>query len=452
MVRIFWSAVAILVAVTAAVFFLPSGGSAPNAETRTVAQNRPERSATERSDAAVPQPEPQPEPDSIDAGDSPDAASVAAKPDAGSSVGGGFSPDAIAEDGDPVAGGARAEQAAPDQQLDAPRPAEVVVPTNMPRPEQENGNAGPGEPVEAPVTPIDEPADDAPPAAEEDKPAPEDSKPEPDPATTDNAPADENASADNASADGPADAPAPEPTPTQEPVSESESTDDEPSASASDAPAPEAPSPIAETSDANPPASLPANPASGPSEPAIAVTPRAQPDTTEPSAKPASPVVKTPTGLLLNGRWEVEGKGTKGEPYAIDWDMLVAVQREYQPRLGKTAVPEWIKELDGKVVTIRGYALLPMGMSSMSELLVMLNQWDSCCIGVPPTPYDAIEVRLEKDLSPQAQSMFSHTGALSFGDITGTFKVDPYIVQGYLLGLYLMEDASANLLGPAGTP
>ena len=149
MVRIFWSAVAILVAVTAAVFFLPSGGSAPNAETRTVAQNRPERSATERSDAAVPQPEPQPEPDSIDAGDSPDAASVAAKPDAGSSVGGGFSPDAIAEDGDPVAGGARAEQAAPDQQLDAPRPAEVVVPTNMPRPERENGNAGPGEPVEA---------------------------------------------------------------------------------------------------------------------------------------------------------------------------------------------------------------------------------------------------------------------------------------------------------------
>ena len=157
-------------------------------------------------------------------------------------------------------------------------------------------------------------------------------------------------------------------------------------------------------------------------------------------------------GLLLDGRWEIEGKGTKDAPYAIEWDMLVALQRDYQPRLGQTEIPEWIKALNGKTVTIRGYALLPMGMSSLSELLVMLNQWDSCCIGVPPTPYDAIEVRLAENLSNTAQSMFSHTGALSYGDITGTFKIDPYIVQGYLLGLYLMEDAKANLLGPAGTP
>ena len=145
-------------------------------------------------------------------------------------------------------------------------------------------------------------------------------------------------------------------------------------------------------------------------------------------------------------------KGTGASPFEIDWDMLVALQREYAPNRGKAEIPEWMKTLDGKIVTIRGYALLPLGVSSMSELLVMLNQWDSCCIGVPPTPYDAIEVRLAKPLTTSAQSMFSHSGALSFGDITGTFKIDPYVIQGYLLGLYLLEDASANLLGPAGTP
>ena len=189
--------------------------------------------------------------------------------------------------------------------------------------------------------------------------------------------------------------------------------------------------------------------------PPVAVMPRPKPiqPAQQADKQPAKePVVQTPTGLLLDGRWEVDGKGTKASPYTIDWDMLVALQRDYQPRLGQTEIPEWINAINGKTVTIRGYALLPMGMSSLSELLVMLNQWDSCCIGVPPTPFDAIEVRLAENLTNTAQSMFSHTGALSFGDITGTFKIDPYIVQGYLLGLYLMEDATANLVGPAGTP
>lgn len=181
-----------------------------------------------------------------------------------------------------------------------------------------------------------------------------------------------------------------------------------------------------------------------------AATPAEQPEPT-PANKPES-VVKTDTGLLLNGHWIVPGSGTKADPYKIDWDMLVAVQQDYKPRLGQDKIPDWINALNGKTVTIRGYALLPTGMATLSELLVMLNEWDSCCIGVPPTPYDAIEVRLAEPLNNSAKSMFSHTGALSFGDITGTFKIDPYIVQGWLLGLYLMEDASTKLIGPAGTP
>ena len=33
---------------------------------------------------------------------------------------------------------------------------------------------------------------------------------------------------------------------------------------------------------------------------------------------------------------------------------------------------------------------------SADASLMMLNQWDGCCIGVPPTPYDAIEVKLKE--------------------------------------------------------
>ena len=39
-------------------------------------------------------------------------------------------------------------------------------------------------------------------------------------------------------------------------------------------------------------------------------------------------------------------------------------------------------------------------VGEVNEALVMLNQWDGCCIGVPPTPYDAVEVRLRMEQLP----------------------------------------------------
>jgi hypothetical protein len=456
MVRIFWSAVAVLVIATAAVFFLPARPAVPAAETRPVAQSGADREAdptnrpTSRPARRDPSAEAAPAGSTTPRATADDSAVGAGNPGVGTGAPpapGGAVPGASAPSGPDAAvpvpeeqPGAADRQAAPPE----PRPAEIVVPTNMPRPEDEGASAGPGEPIASPGAPVPEPLDDA--LAE---------------AVGDDA--NDEARPDEAGLDeivpeeaDPAEAPPSDDAPSEEPPTE-EGTDAEPTEDGPIDNAVEASSDIGGGSaGVDPQGTQPEASAEVP--PAIAVTPRrpeAPPQDDADSAEeptPAEPVVTTPTGLLLDGRWTVEGKGTKASPYTIEWDMLVAVQRDYQPRLGQTAVPEWIAALDGKIVTIRGYALLPMGMSSMSELLVMLNQWDSCCIGVPPTPYDAIEVRLERDLTPQAQSMFSHTGALSFGDITGTFKVDPYIVQGYLLGLYLMEDASANLLGPAGTP
>ena len=167
---------------------------------------------------------------------------------------------------------------------------------------------------------------------------------------------------------------------------------------------------------------------------------------------PAEPVVETPSGLLLDGRWKVEGKGTAAEPYRIGWDLLTAVKRVYQPRRGKDKIPEWIMALNGKRVTIEGYTLLPVGATSLKEMLVMLNQWDGCCIGVPPTPFDAIEVNLRDKLTSDPGKVFGQGGAVSYGRITGRFEVDPYLSQGWLLGLYLINDAEADLYGPAGSP
>jgi len=145
--------------------------------------------------------------------------------------------------------------------------------------------------------------------------------------------------------------------------------------------------------------------------------------------------------LRIADRWDVSGTGTAGDPYVLDWKVLQSAQRVYRPRKGQEKLPEWADILDGSRVRIEGYTMLPIGGQAQDQLLVMLNQWDGCCIGVPPTPYDAAEVMLDEPLKPSGGAM-GHQATSVYGQIEGTFKIDPYLVQGWLLGLYVIEDAS----------
>ena len=130
----------------------------------------------------------------------------------------------------------------------------------------------------------------------------------------------------------------------------------------------------------------------------------------------------------------VQGAGTAAKPYVLSWDVLKTVEKSYDPRNGKKTIPDWLDHLDGKVVQIEGNTLVPVVATTTRELLVMQNPWDGCCIGVPPTPYDAIEVVLNHDVD------FGNS-AVGFGSVLGTFYLDPYIVDGWVLGLYIVEDA-----------
>lgn len=139
--------------------------------------------------------------------------------------------------------------------------------------------------------------------------------------------------------------------------------------------------------------------------------------------------------LTLNGRYRVFGAGTEADPYRIDFDALGALEQDYAPKTeGKTEVPEWIRPLDGKVVEMTGFIAFPFIAPSSEECMVMLNQWDGCCIGVPPTPYDAVEVHLREAVSLA-------NGVPNYGTVRGVFRTDPYLVNGWLIGLYVMEDA-----------
>ncbi|MEM7756436.1 MAG: hypothetical protein AAF297_12485 [Planctomycetota bacterium] len=141
-------------------------------------------------------------------------------------------------------------------------------------------------------------------------------------------------------------------------------------------------------------------------------------------------------GLEIGGRWRVPGSGTSDDPYVVRWDILQSAMQIYNPRIGKTEPPAWASAFNGKRVAIEGYVVLPLAQQASTEILLTLNQWDGCCIGVPPTPYDAIEVTLNDPIDGNAA-----IGAFYYGQLEGTFSVDPYLAGGWLLGLYLMEDA-----------
>ncbi|MHC5026208.1 MAG: hypothetical protein ACYTGR_05525 [Planctomycetota bacterium] len=142
--------------------------------------------------------------------------------------------------------------------------------------------------------------------------------------------------------------------------------------------------------------------------------------------------------MLVDDVYVVKGSGTKDDPYRVSWDMLISAQQTYNPRLGQEVIPGRVQMLHDKYISVTGYLAFPIAAQSVSEALCMLNQWDGCCIGVPPSPYDAVEARLSTVYQPVPGHM------MRFGTVTGQLKVDPYIVNNWLVGLYLMEDAEVR--------
>ncbi len=152
-----------------------------------------------------------------------------------------------------------------------------------------------------------------------------------------------------------------------------------------------------------------------------------------------SVVRKDDGGLLVDGLFEINGSGTPDDPYEVSWELLMSAAETYQPRLGMTEIPERIQMLDDAHVRITGHLLFPMIGADAKEMLMMLNMWDGCCLGTMPSPYDAIEVQLTDPPSPDVRR-FSNYGA-----IEGIMRIDPYLINDWLIGLYLMEDATLRV-------
>jgi hypothetical protein len=147
-------------------------------------------------------------------------------------------------------------------------------------------------------------------------------------------------------------------------------------------------------------------------------------------------LVRRPDGsILADGKWPIGGDGSAERPYEVTWDLLLSAKETYQPRLGEFVIPQRVALLDGAHVRISGYVAFPIVSSEADECLLMLNQWDGCCIGVPPSPYDGIEAKLVRSQDNSRKHLFL------YGTLTGVFHVDPFVQGKWLVGLYTMTGA-----------
>ena len=134
----------------------------------------------------------------------------------------------------------------------------------------------------------------------------------------------------------------------------------------------------------------------------------------------------------------VPGRGTERDPYRLTWPYLISASETYDPEKGRSELPPHITMLGGSVVEITGYFAAPLGTDETDELLVMLNRWDGCCIGLPPTPFDAIEVKLTEPVRMAGEHL------IRYGTVTGRLEVDPFLIGDFLVGLYRMDDADVE--------
>lgn len=181
-------------------------------------------------------------------------------------------------------------------------------------------------------------------------------------------------------------------------------------------------------------ASVAAEPSPAPVVPPAPLSPAAP---ALPSA-PAASIQPLPDGdgFTLDGRFVVRGSGTEANPLRVPWDLLTSAQESYDPAANKLDLPSRVTTLSGRTVRLTGYFAAGVTEDETRDLLVMLNKWDGCCLGLPPTPYDAVEVKLAEPMRLKGQHM------LRYGTITGKFECEPFLVAGWLVGMYRLTDAT----------
>ena len=137
----------------------------------------------------------------------------------------------------------------------------------------------------------------------------------------------------------------------------------------------------------------------------------------------------------------VEDKSFKtvGKPKALqvsydDIDLLKVLNMEPVPLNAVDYFPEWLNELDGQRIRIRGFMYPPFQETDIEKFLLARDN-DICCFGRDPKIYDIIRVKMKEGTTTD------YIPNRPF-DVVGVFHIKPEPLDDEsLLKLYEIDDA-----------
>jgi len=115
-----------------------------------------------------------------------------------------------------------------------------------------------------------------------------------------------------------------------------------------------------------------------------------------------------------------------------DIDLLKVLNMDPVPMDAADHFPEWLNELNGKRVRIRGYMRPDFYIEDITEFLFVRDNGE-CCYGPLPKIYDMIAVQLADG---ESTDLIEGTPI----DVEGTFRIEPHADEIELYGLFFIDD------------
>jgi hypothetical protein len=147
----------------------------------------------------------------------------------------------------------------------------------------------------------------------------------------------------------------------------------------------------------------------------------------------ASGLPGLPRGLSIDANGMLVVPDLKPEPGSVllDWDTLQSFA--YRRETGFTNLPDALKALDGKRVTMIGFLMPLYSFTDIRQFAFVGSHW-SCCYGRPAGLNGTLNVTLADDQKSLEQTLEPLR-------VVGTFRAREEKEAGFLLSIFSLDDA-----------
>jgi hypothetical protein len=158
-------------------------------------------------------------------------------------------------------------------------------------------------------------------------------------------------------------------------------------------------------------------------------TPIGSPIASQPVVAPSADGTNSPASETKDGYLQTGFDKLSGFLARVVYEAANSNSPAFEPRLA-SPVPENIKALDSKKVSVSGFMLpLKLQEGRVTEFILLKNQM-MCCYGRPPVINEWIHVKILNGIKPAMDQTIT---------IYGTLHVSEYKENAQMLGLYRLD-------------